>query len=137
MLSHRSSITNQIFLHSLLIRRKREHYWQWIEFWCSFFAQAKERTSSLYQDKAKKGTKEYSLLIWRKKGLYGQQEAEEEYIYGLQHSSAMKKMIEKILKKFEIWPVRSNLKFYLFIVTLQWSSALSMYNKILHYSHSL
>jgi len=27
------------------------------------FVQAKERTSSLYQDKKKKGTKEYSLLV--------------------------------------------------------------------------
>jgi len=37
-------------------------------FWLHFslvlsFVQAKERTSSLYQDKEKKGTKKYSLLI--------------------------------------------------------------------------
>jgi hypothetical protein len=38
--------------------------WFWLHFSLVLsFVQAKERTSSLYQDKEKKGTKKYSLLV--------------------------------------------------------------------------
>ena len=50
---------------------------------CSFFVQAKERTSSLYQDKEKKGTKEYSLLVLRMKEHYRQRRHTTQYFLNI------------------------------------------------------
>jgi len=44
-------------------RQNQRSIWFWLHFSLVLsFVQAKERTSSLYQDKEKKGTKKYSLL---------------------------------------------------------------------------
>jgi len=47
-----------------LARQNQRSNWFWLHFSLVLsFVQAKERTSSLNQDKEKKGNKEYSLLV--------------------------------------------------------------------------
>ena len=61
MLNHRPSITNQNFFYILYWLEEKGTLLTMDRILVFFLFHKKERTSSLYQDKAKKGTKEYSL----------------------------------------------------------------------------